>query len=711
MAQDRQRDNRAQMAALGFGSGPYVEQLRARLRDHFDKPEATSPTRHDALVIGLFGEWGCGKSHWLKHLQQHFLADCRRARPDRPLSVPVFFNAWRFEAEEHLIIPLLKTTQHTLQSLALPEAKDSAGKQAWKWLKKRARLTAQSTFALAAGLKLSLDIPGVGKAGFDPKAALEDERKRWDRIEQEETDAAAAADPFADFADLASLYYDFQHTMQRITGRSDDASSDSGGENGGESDAEPRLNLLFLIDDLDRCLPEKAVQMLEAIKLFLDVPGCAFVLALDDEVVERGIAHRYRDYLQNHDQQFDAVAHSLHPARYRDFESQRQVGPQAPITGAEYLEKIVQIPLRIPPPRRSDIGRFLRQHYPDLFVVPEKPESEDSPDELTARGKHRADEAQTQYRQADRQTDRQADRQQAELLALFQRAVPANPRKLIRSAELLDLQLRVATARGWQSIDRLTLARLVLLQLFAPEVYRFCQRQPYHTFLTQMEQWQNERLFIGRNRLEDAVKTELKEQRDKLEQVAGDAATADERVQRLEALMLPFISRLRDCQRQRGTFDPVKLIDPKQPSDRGLRRYFDLLDDRPVAGPVASPDTSPGDEQHSASPRSEPAERSESLAAAELADASLFVSLATSTDPLHWREASETEASALAGRRLPDEVFEQILPALQSFEADQLLRWIEHFFDWLSPAQLERLYHDSKLLATIDGLLQEDAKA
>lgn len=49
------------------------------------------------------------------------------------------------------------------------------------------------------------------------------------------------------------------------------------------------LNLLFLIDDLDRCLPEKAVEMLESIKQFLEVPGCAFVLAVDDEIIERGI--------------------------------------------------------------------------------------------------------------------------------------------------------------------------------------------------------------------------------------------------------------------------------------------------------------------------------------------------------------------------------------------------------------------------------------
>ena len=35
--------------------------------------------------------------------------------------------------------------------------------------------------------------------------------------------------------------------------------------------------LVVFIDDLDRCLPQKAIQVLEAIKLFLDVPGCIYI--------------------------------------------------------------------------------------------------------------------------------------------------------------------------------------------------------------------------------------------------------------------------------------------------------------------------------------------------------------------------------------------------------------------------------------------------
>jgi hypothetical protein len=47
--------------------------------------------------------------------------------------------------------------------------------------------------------------------------------------------------------------------------------------------------LVVFVDDLDRCLPEKAVEILEAIKLLLNVPQTIFVLGMDREIVRRGI--------------------------------------------------------------------------------------------------------------------------------------------------------------------------------------------------------------------------------------------------------------------------------------------------------------------------------------------------------------------------------------------------------------------------------------
>jgi formylglycine-generating enzyme required for sulfatase activity len=77
----------------------------------------------------------------------------------------------------------------------------------------------------------------------------------------------------------------------------------------------PRGYLVVFVDDLDRCLPDKAVEVLEAIKLFLDVSGCIFVLGLDSEAVEQAVRTRYR----------------------------------GEVKAREYLEKIIQLPFILPP--------------------------------------------------------------------------------------------------------------------------------------------------------------------------------------------------------------------------------------------------------------------------------------------------------------------------------------------------------------------------
>ena len=106
--------------------------------------------------------------------------------------------------------------------------------------------------------------------------------------------------------------------------------------------------LVVFVDDLDRCLPEKAIEVLEAIKLFLDVKGCIFLLGLDQEVVTRGIKVKYRDF---------AVDEGA--------ESQKKIQ----IDGAAYLEKIIQLPFRLPKIEPRAMQPFVSQ----LAVSPPLP--------------------------------------------------------------------------------------------------------------------------------------------------------------------------------------------------------------------------------------------------------------------------------------------------------------------------------------------------
>jgi hypothetical protein len=128
----------------------FNKALCKRLERHF------SSATHDAegkgsraLVVGLFGEWGCGKTLHLRHIHHYFLTALEQAG-DSVITLPVFFNAWRYEAEDHLIVPLLKTTEH--QTRQWLESTKSRGEEAVSWLKDKAARLGDAAIAIGCGI-------------------------------------------------------------------------------------------------------------------------------------------------------------------------------------------------------------------------------------------------------------------------------------------------------------------------------------------------------------------------------------------------------------------------------------------------------------------------------------------------------------------------------------------------------------------------------
>ena len=104
--------------------------------------------------------------------------------------------------------------------------------------------------------------------------------------------------------------------------------------------------VVVFIDDLDRCLPENVLNVLETIKLFLGTEKCIFVLGVDMGVIAKSIDVRYKDFAMKSD------------------------GGKSLISGDRYLEKIIQLIFQLPPIRPGDIERFIAELDLPKFYEP-----------------------------------------------------------------------------------------------------------------------------------------------------------------------------------------------------------------------------------------------------------------------------------------------------------------------------------------------------
>jgi predicted KAP-like P-loop ATPase len=96
--------------------------------------------------------------------------------------------------------------------------------------------------------------------------------------------------------------------------------------------------LVVLVDDLDRCLPSAVIDILEAVKLFLFVPGTVFIIATDEAMIEYAVRRHYPDL----------------PVSQADYTK-------------HYLEKLIQIPIRLPSLNQLQTQNYIRflllQHH------------------------------------------------------------------------------------------------------------------------------------------------------------------------------------------------------------------------------------------------------------------------------------------------------------------------------------------------------------
>lgn len=270
------------------------------------------------FAIGIFGDWGSGKTTLMKAVWR---------RLDSPSIVRVWFNAWRYEREEHLIVPMLDTLREGLMEWAPSSDGDEPQRAS---AREAAEKIGRAARALMASFSLKASIPlGVAKidAAFDPSKVMES------------FDASTVAEEpssfyHASFRAMSEAISDF---VRSPSARQDASSRFT-------SDAITNRVVVF-IDDLDRCLPANALEVLESMKLFFDLEGFIFVVGLDQNVIEGAIESKYmgqhsvRPSVSVQDMDEPTAAHG------QPFAPER-AGP--PVSGTDYIKKIFQVPFGLP---------------------------------------------------------------------------------------------------------------------------------------------------------------------------------------------------------------------------------------------------------------------------------------------------------------------------------------------------------------------------
>lgn len=279
------------------------------------------------LTLGVFGRWGTGKTTLMRMLEKSL---------EKEGITTIWFNAWQYSDEDELWAAFLQSIinkiLYSLGLFQLPVFKLKFFFRRLKWNEMprlififvfrvlvsifplllidplSQQLTPEAGLFIAAGGNLTAFVLAVIIVG---KPLVESIQKTA-KVDFSEFRQTSNYQEHIAFLDMFREH--FSDIVQSLPKKND-------------------KRLAVFIDDLDRCSSERAIQVLDAIKLFVDVEGCVYILGLDVDVVQKAIAYKYKD----------------------DLVAQR-----------EYMSKIIQIPFQLPPLTQNEMRIFLQQLDLDL---------------------------------------------------------------------------------------------------------------------------------------------------------------------------------------------------------------------------------------------------------------------------------------------------------------------------------------------------------
>ncbi|TNC09186.1 NTPase KAP [Methylobacterium terricola] len=377
------------------------------------------------ITIGVHGDWGAGKSSVLKMVETTLEQDAGTCL--------IKFNGWQFQGFEDAKIALIEGVVNGLiENRSLRGKAEDVIERIRENIDvlKAAKMGGKLAFTFFTGLP-SFGAGEVFEALTDKiKEIVTDPKERKQALEQAEAlkkEGEKSGKPSVPH-EIAEFRKSFEELIARASVE----------------------RIVVLVDDLDRCLPETAIETLEAIRLFVFLDKTAFVVGADERMIEYAVGRHFPNLPKMEDSQGYARA---------------------------YLEKLLQVPFRIPA-----LGETETRIYVTLLLLGSVLGEEEErflrlldlgraalrtpwdgegikPDDLKAVLGERPDDP---IRSALLTAER--------ISPVLAAGTKGNPRQIKRFLNALNLRLAVAQARGFgTAIEPTRLAKIMLAEMFLPE--------------------------------------------------------------------------------------------------------------------------------------------------------------------------------------------------------------------------------------------------
>lgn len=379
-----------------------------------------------AVTVGVHGDWGAGKSSILEMIDNGLTSD------EGVLCIK--FNGWRFQGFEDAKIALIEgIVTELIEKRSLPTKTGMAVKDIFRridWLKV-ARHGGDLAFTAFTGIPTADQIGtvvGTLKSIFaDPSklATPENCDKAIEGVQGLLKSGKSKNVP----AEIEAFRRAFDDLLRQADIK----------------------QLIVLIDDLDRCLPDTAIETLEAVRLFVFTARTVFIVAADEAMIEYSVRKH-----------FPELPDTTGPRDY----------------ARNYLEKLIQIPFRIPALGETEtriyvtlllIGAELGEDDPaylalitvarELLKRPWQTAGLDAQAVKAALG-DKASQVQNALTLSD------------QIGPILANGTQGNPRQIKRFLNTLLLRHRIALARGFgEDVKLPVLAKLMLAERFLSRLF------------------------------------------------------------------------------------------------------------------------------------------------------------------------------------------------------------------------------------------------